>query len=48
MSDADHLAALTGAPGGLWVVLFALVAVAALALGARLLIPWPMHLQPPR
>jgi len=48
MSDADHLAALTGAPGGLWVALFALVAVAALVLGARLLIPWPMHLPPPR
>jgi len=43
-SDADHLAALTGAPGGMWVAFFALVAVAALALGARLLIPWPMHL----
>ena len=44
MSDADHLAALTGAPGALWVALFALVAVAALALGSRLLIPWPLHL----
>jgi hypothetical protein len=44
MSDADHLAVLTGAPGALWVALFALVAVAALALGARLLIPWPLHL----
>jgi hypothetical protein len=44
LSDADHLAALTGAPGGIWVALFALVAVAALALGARLLIPWPVHL----
>jgi hypothetical protein len=44
LSDADHLAALTGAPGALWVTLFALVAVAALALGARLLIPWPVHL----
>jgi hypothetical protein len=41
MSDADHLAALTGAPGVLWVALFALAAVAALALGARLLVPWP-------
>jgi hypothetical protein len=41
MSDADHLAALTGAPGVLWVALFALVAVAALALGARLLVPLP-------
>ena len=44
MSDADHLAALTGAPGALWVALFAVVAVAALVLGARLLIPWPVHL----
>jgi hypothetical protein len=46
LSDADHLAALTGAPGALWVALFALVAVAALALGARLLIPWPFHIPP--
>lgn len=41
-SDADHLAVLTGVPGGLWVLLFALVAVAALAFSARLLVPWPM------
>ena len=44
LSDADHLAELTGAPGGVWVALFALVAMAALVLGARLLIPWPLHL----
>jgi Peptidase M50B-like len=43
-SDADQLAALTRIPGGLWVALFALVAMGALVLGARLLIPWPVHL----
>jgi hypothetical protein len=43
-SDADQLAWLTGVPAGVWVTLFALVAVGALALGARLLIPWPAHL----
>jgi hypothetical protein len=43
-SDADQLAELTGLPGGLWVTLFALVALGAVALGARLLIPWPAHL----
>jgi hypothetical protein len=43
-SDADQLAWLTGVPAGLWVTLFALVALAALALGARLLVPWPAHL----
>jgi hypothetical protein len=43
-SDADQLAALTRVPRGLWVTLFALVAVAALVLGARLLVPWPVHL----
>lgn len=42
-SDADHLARLTGVPGGLWVAVFGLVAVAALALGARLLIPGSLH-----
>src|SRR5580693_3679136 len=30
-SDADRLAALTGVPGGVWVALFALVAIGALA-----------------
>jgi len=44
VSDADQLAALTRIPRGLWVTLFALVAVGALVLGARLLIPWPVHL----
>ncbi len=43
-SDADQLAWLTGMPAGVWVTLFALVAVGALVLGARLLIPWPAHL----
>ena len=44
MSDADQLAWLTRVPAGVWVSLFALVAIAAVVLGARLLIPWPTHL----
>jgi len=44
MSDADQLAALTRIPGGLWVMVFARVALCALALGARLLVPGPVHL----
>ena len=44
MSDADQLAWLTRVPAGVWVALFALVAVGAVVLGARLLIPWPTHL----
>jgi hypothetical protein len=43
-SDADQLARLTGVPGGVWVMAFGLVAVAALILGARLLVPVPVHL----
>ena len=43
-SDADQLARLTGVPGGVWVCVFALVAVAAVVLGARLLIPGSPHL----
>jgi hypothetical protein len=43
-SDADQLGWLTGVPAGLWVTLFALVALGALVLGARLLVPWPVHL----
>jgi len=43
-SDADQLGWLTGIPAGVWVTLFALVAVGAVALGARLLVPWPAHL----
>jgi Peptidase M50B-like len=38
-SDADQLARLTGLPRGAWVALFLLVSAAALAVGARLLIP---------
>lgn len=37
MSDADQLALLTRVPAGLWVAFFALVALGALVLGARLL-----------
>lgn len=44
MSDADQLARLTGVPAGLWVLTFAVVAVAAMLLGARLLIPGQVHL----
>ena len=39
LSDADQLARLTGVSRGAWVALFLLVAAAALALGARLLVP---------
>ena len=46
-SDADQLGWLTGIPAGLWVTLFGLVAVGALVLGARLLVPWPVHLPSP-
>ena len=42
-SDADMLARLTRVPGGVWVAVFGLVAVAAVALGARLLIPGSLH-----
>ncbi|HEY5396695.1 MAG TPA: M50 family metallopeptidase, partial [Trebonia sp.] len=41
-SDADQLSALTGVPGGVWVGLFLVVALVALALGARLLVPSPL------
>jgi hypothetical protein len=37
-SDADQLARLTGIPGTLWVVVFAVVTLGALYLGGRLLI----------
>ena len=46
-SDADQLGWLSGVPASVWVALFALVALGALALGARLLIPWPAHLHVP-
>ena len=38
-SDADQLARLTGAPVGLWITLFVLVAFAALIVGAALIAP---------
>jgi len=44
LSDADQLARLTGVPGGVWVGVFLLVGVAALAVGARLLLPAYAHL----
>jgi len=44
MSDADKLAWLTRVTPGVWVSLFALVAIGAVVLGARLLVPWPTHL----
>jgi hypothetical protein len=46
-SDADQLARLTGVPGGVWVAVFGLVAVAALVLGGRLLIPATLHVHLP-
>ena len=42
-SDADQLARLTGAPAGLWVTLFVLVSLAALVIGAVLLVPPGWH-----
>ncbi len=42
-SDADQLARLTGAPAGLWVTLFMLVSLAALVVGAGLLLPPGWH-----
>ena len=42
-SDADQLGRLTGVPAGAWVAVFALVCVAALVLGTRLLIPAVLH-----
>jgi hypothetical protein len=43
-SDADQLARMTGVPAGLWVTLFALVALGSLVLGASLLVPPGAHL----
>jgi hypothetical protein len=43
-TDADQLARLTGVPGGVWVTVFGVVAVAALVLGTRLLLPGYAHL----
>ncbi len=42
-SDADQLARLTGAPAGLWVTVFVLVSLAALVIGAVLLLPPGWH-----
>ena len=43
-SDADQLARMTGVPAGLWITLFAFVALGALVLGASLLVPPGAHL----
>jgi hypothetical protein len=43
-SDADQLARLTGAPAGLWITLFVLVALGALVIGVVLLVPPGWHL----
>jgi len=43
-SDADQLARLTRVRAGVWVAVFGLVAVAALIVGARLLIPGSLYL----
>jgi hypothetical protein len=42
-SDADQLAQMTGVAAGLWITLFALVSLAALAAGASLLVPPGWH-----
>ncbi|HEX3749846.1 MAG TPA: M50 family metallopeptidase [Streptosporangiaceae bacterium] len=42
-SDADQLALLTGIPGGAWIFLFGLVAIASLVAGAYLLLPGVSH-----
>ncbi len=47
LSDADHLFRLTRIPTGLWVTLFHLVSLAALAVGGLLLLPWHGHLPVP-
>jgi Peptidase M50B-like len=39
-TDADQLAVLTGVPAGLWVALFGMVALAALAVSALWLVRW--------
>jgi len=44
VSDIDQLARLTRAPAGLWQFLFAVIALAALALGAWLLTPGSVRL----
>jgi hypothetical protein len=42
-SDADQLARLTGVPGGAWVAVFALIAIVALLIGGRWLLPGLSH-----
>jgi hypothetical protein len=42
-SDADQLARLTGVPGGAWVAVFALIAIVALVVGGRWLLPGLSH-----
>jgi hypothetical protein len=42
-SDADQLARMTGVPAGLWIAVFALVALVALAAGVSLLFPAGLH-----
>jgi hypothetical protein len=44
VSDADQLARLTGVPGGAWVAVFGIVSIAALLVGARLLLPVLGHI----
>ena len=44
LSDADHLFRLTRIPTGLWVALFHLVSLGAVAIGGLLLIPFHGHL----
>jgi hypothetical protein len=43
-SDADQLGRLTVFPAAAWVALFGIVAVGALVIGARLLLPPSLHL----
>jgi Peptidase M50B-like len=43
VSDADQLARLTGVPGGVWVGVFAVIALVAIVVGARLLVPPTVH-----
>ena len=44
ISDADHLFRLTRIPAGLWVALFDVVSLAAVAVGGLLLVPFHGHL----
>jgi hypothetical protein len=42
-SDVDQLARMTGVPAGVWITLFALVSIAALAVGVLALTPPGWH-----